>query len=199
MTDKRRVTASDLYVIELDMQSTSTLFKTTFLEEIQTAKSFDESELDRLAHSFQDDLADTSRGHYSLADWQTITVSAALKFARIFKNSEKSFQEAWIQTVREFHTTDSRPYHFEQKKPKPLKVKASTDGLGLYLWAIFQAMVITKVFILYFGAKVAEDPTDTASKIYLCLAIFYTFLSPAYIGWKIHKRKAKEDSNHSTL
>lgn len=178
---------------------TETLFKATFLEELQSTKSFDESELDRLAHSFQDDLADTSRGHYSHADWQTITVSSALKFARTFKNQDLSFQNAWIQTVREFHTTDSRPYHFEQKKPKPPKVKASTDGLGLYLWAIFQAMVITKVFILYFGAKVAEDPTDTASKVYLCLAIFYTFLSPAYIGWKIHKRKAKEDLEKSSL
>lgn len=193
LENKTQVTAARQNAIKSGMSQTSTndLFLSGFHSEFKKARPIETSELERISASLKDDLGNTSLGYHSHEDWAAIASRAGRRLGEIARMSEESLQESWHKVLREFHGQSNWGFKTRATKPKVVRAPETTDGLGWYIWAVFQPMTITKVAILYFGAKVAADSDDTASKIYLGLAVLYMFFSLVYFGWRQHKKNTK--------
>ncbi len=74
---------------------------------------------------------------------------------------------AWVDVVRDFHTTEPRywgypvvPFgHPQSKKPKTESEIRSRDVI-VFLWTALQSLVIIKVVIMYFGLNYSIESED---------------------------------------
>ncbi len=169
----------------------SQTFINAFNEELKAARPIDSSELTSISGSLEDDLANTSIGYFSHEDWNQIIRRAGTELAKRMHESPESLTANWHKVLREFHGQGNWGFRALQKKPKIVRPPEPTDGLGWYLWAVFQPMTLTKVAILYFGAQVASNPKDTASKVYLGVAVLYMFFSLGFFAWRQNKKNNK--------
>lgn len=166
-------------------------FLSAFHAEFKAARAFEISELESISTSLKDDLGNTSVGYFSDADWTAIASRVGQRLGEIARECDEPLHVSWHKVLREFHGQSNWGFKTHRSKPKVARPPEATDGLGWYLWAVFQPMTITKVAILYFGTKVAADSNDTSSKIYLSLAILYMFCSLGYFAWRQNKKNNK--------
>lgn len=95
----------------------------------------------------REDLAGNLSGDFSPADWTLILERAAGELAR----SSKPENEAWHDVIRDFHRQKYWGYKPNYVKPK---VKPEERNLGTrFIWYVSRSFLITKVAVLYFGAR----------------------------------------------
>jgi hypothetical protein len=99
----------------------------------------------------REDLAGNVPGKFSPADWSKILVTAQEKVLA----SSLPRQEAWIEVIRDFNR--NRYWGFVPNYKKP-KVPRHEQNLGKrFIWYSFRSFLITKVAVLYFGARYTID------------------------------------------
>lgn len=96
-------------------------------------------------------------------------------------------QAEWKKLVVDFHRSDY--WGYETQKQKPPKVLSEeqkrTRELFPYLWTAFQALILMKLVIFYFGLESA-DSDETPWFLYLALA--FSFGSLAFFAWRKYKK-----------
>lgn len=99
------------------------------------------------------DLAGNISGDFSPEDWEKILIRATNQM----RASTKPEAEAWIDVIRDFHRERYWGFNPDYKKPK---IKPEEKNLGKrFIWYCFRSFLLTKVVILYCGARYsADDP-----------------------------------------
>lgn len=103
-----------------------------------------------MAHA-REDLAGNIDGKFSPEDWDKILARAAAEL----KRSEKPEHEAWVDVIRDFHKHKYWGFVPDYKAPK---IKREDENLGTrFIWYSFRSFLLTKVAVLYFGARYTAD------------------------------------------
>ncbi|MBS1972565.1 MAG: hypothetical protein JSU04_19820 [Bdellovibrionales bacterium] len=96
-------------------------------------------------------------------------------------------QEEWQKIVRDFH--QARYWGQSTQRQKPPKIltedQKRTRELFPYIWAAFQALIVMKLVISYFGLESA-DSDETPWLLYLAIA--FSFCSLVFFAWRKHKK-----------
>lgn len=105
---------------------------------------------DIMAHA-REDLAGNIEGKFSPEDWEKILALAQQKLSR----ATKTTSEAWVDVIREFHREQYWGFTPNYQKPK---VKREDENLGKrFIWYSFRSFLLTKVVVLYCGARYSAD------------------------------------------
>jgi hypothetical protein len=103
-----------------------------------------------MAHAHED-LAGNISGRFSPEDWEKILMQAHKQL----KDSAKSEDEAWVDVIRDFHS--KKYWGFVPNYQKP-RIKPEDQNLGVrFIWFSFRSFLLTKVAVLYFGARYTAD------------------------------------------
>lgn len=149
--------------------------------------------LQDLEQSIAQDLWQSAGGTWSSTSEDIFRRIAMEKLAKALRGgaSREDYQNTWSEVVREFHQNywGEQRLLKKEKKPKTAEQKIFWE-LFSYIWILLQAVFITKTAIFYFGIKsAAEDSTE--DKIYVFLAILFSFVSLTYFAY----RKSKKNPN----
>ncbi len=129
-----------------------------FLENCQIEKS---NELELLSKNYWSDLTSHLQGHFSHESRQTITITAANKLNLELKKG-RLLNEAWSDVIRDFISNNL--WNESTTRIKPLKKQTEEQiifwRLFRYTWSFFQAMVILKIAVYYFGLEGANRPDE---------------------------------------
>lgn len=99
----------------------------------------------------REDLAGNISGEFSPEDWVLILAEAK----RRLETSGKSHGEAWVEVIRDFHRESYWGFTPSYRKPRR---RREDENLGnRFLWYSFRSFLITKVVVLYFGARYSAD------------------------------------------
>lgn len=147
----------------------------------------------QLEPNIAQDLWKSAGGNWSRESVKHFRQVGMEKLASFSKGETfEDFQKAWIEVVRDFHK-DCWGEKRLQKKEK--KVQTESDKifweLFSYIWALLQTVFITKTAVFYFGIKSAQEDT-TEGKVYVVLAILFSFVSLAWFA--IRKSRKKKGS-----
>ncbi|MBX3021909.1 MAG: hypothetical protein KF799_09560 [Bdellovibrionales bacterium] len=125
-----------------------------------------ENELPPIMANAREDLAGSLGGDFSPGDWDKILAQAHEKLSL----SEKPPQEAWVDVIRDFHSQRYWGFTPDYVKPKP---KPEDKVLGKrFIWYCFRSFLITKVVVLYFGARWSADQEPINGYIFFGAMIF---------------------------
>lgn len=146
----------------------------------------------RLEATLAQDLWRSAGGHWSAASIEKIRSEAMIKLASSLKGeSLADYQEAWAEVVRDFHRNYWGEVRLLKKEKKPeTEEKRIFWELFSYIWILLQATLVTKTAIFYFGVKSAQEDTSEG-KIYVLLAILFSFISLAWFAYRKSKAKAE--------
>ncbi len=133
----------------------------------------------------REDLAGNVSGQFSPEDWEKILERAEEKL----RVSSKPEGEAWIDVIREFHRERYWGFLPNYKKPKS---KREDENLGVrFIWYSFRSFLITKVVILYCGARyTAGDPNPIYKWLFFGA---FAFMLSAYGIFLYRYGRRKED------
>jgi hypothetical protein len=99
----------------------------------------------------REDLAGNISGQFSPEDWEKILARAQ----ELLSASSKPEGEAWVDVIRDFHSQAYWGFVPNYKKPK---AKAEERNLGVrFIWYTCRSFLLTKVAVLYFGARYSAD------------------------------------------
>lgn len=133
----------------------------------------------------RDDLVGNVSGQFSPEDWEEILDEAERRLA----TSGKAEPEAWIDVIREFHR--ERYFGFVPNYSKP-KEKAHEKNLGLkFLYFVTRSFLVTKVIVLYSGARWSADYEPFWGWIFFG-AMTFMVCSYSLFLWR-HARGRKDD------
>lgn len=125
----------------------------------------------------REDLAGNIGGAFSPEDWQKILARANQQLVL----STKSPNEAWIEVIRDFHREKYWGFLPNYKKPKK---KREDENLGVrFIWYSFRSFLLTKVAVLYFGARYSAD-YDPVYKWLFFGAIAFMIVNYGIFLWK---------------
>lgn len=126
-------------------------------------------ETDIMANA-KEDLAGNIEGQFSPDDWEKILSRAREALA----SSIKAPSEAWIDVIRTFH---GEKYWGFVPNYKPPKVDRHDQNLGKrFIWYSFRSFLVTKVVILYCGARYsADDPNPVYKWLFFGALAFIIF------------------------
>ena len=97
------------------------------------------------------DLAGNVEGQFSPDDWEKILSRAEA----LLLDSAKDPAAAWMDVIRDFHAKSYWGFVPNYKKPKK---RREDENLGKrFIWYSFRSFLITKVVILYCGARFSAD------------------------------------------
>lgn len=104
----------------------------------------------------REDLAGNIGGQFSPDDWEKILMRAHEQLRRSQKtHSEKTHEDAWVDVIRDFHRERYWGFTPDYKKPK---ANREDENLGIrFIWYSFRSFLLTKVAVLYFGARYSAD------------------------------------------
>lgn len=135
------------------------------------------------------DLAGNIDGQFSPEDWQKILSLASEQL----KTSNASETEAWIEVIRDFHRNKYWGFVPNYKKPK---TSVDEKNLGAkFIWFSFRSFLITKVVVLYAGARYTNDDSNPIWK-YLFFGAF-AFMLTAY-GTFLYRYAGRKESDGSS-
>lgn len=135
------------------------------------------------------DLAGNIHGQFSPEDWEKILSRARDRLAA----SSKTESQAWIEVIRDFHRNKYWGFVPNYKKPKE---KIDDKNLGTkFIWFSFRSFLITKVVILYAGARYTIDDSNPIWK-YLFFGAF-AFMLTAYGTFLYRYAGRKETDGNS--
>lgn len=130
----------------------------------------------------REDLAGNIQGQFSPEDWDKILERALISL----RNSAKEEREAWMDVIREFHRERYWGFHPDYVAPK---TKKEEQNLGpRFIWYICRSFLITKVVVLYFGARWSADYDDPINGILFFGAIIFMVANYGLFIWKYRKR-----------
>ena len=139
-------------------------FSEYFLSESQLhfpVHSEDDVYLKKLSGFYWADLTSHLSFYFSPADRLLITKKAAQLLAE--GERKHGLDEAWKNVLRNFNQNNF--WDFERITEKPKKIQTEEQKifwkLFRYTWAFFQAMVILKIAVYYFGLESADHPDQT--------------------------------------
>lgn len=146
------------------------------------------------------DLASNLRGFFSREDQAAISQRAADDFIKRLKayKGEISFsvmRDQWAQVVQDFHERDRWGFKVQSRKSEE-DIKAEkketevSRELLSYIWTFFQAAIIMKIIVLYFGINSAIDQEGTY-KYYLALAIAVSISTLLFFAWRKSRKGPK--------
>lgn len=148
--------------------------------------------IEGLESSIASDLWQSAGGHWSSDSIEKIKNKAMKSFAdQLTRTSD--IQDAWINVVRDFHIAHwgEIPLLKKEKKPETKEQKIFWE-LFSYIWVLLQATLVTKTAIFYFGIKSAQDD-DSSGRVYVVLAILFSFFSLGWFGYRRHKKKSMKE------
>jgi hypothetical protein len=96
-------------------------------------------------------------------------------------------RKIWVDLVTEFHR--SNYWGFVPSKSKPIeapKPPTVARQIAVYFWTAFQALIVLKVIIYFFGLRVAQDNT-LENWIYLIVAVAFSWGSLGFFAWRKHR------------
>lgn len=152
-------------------------------------------ELTRLAIEHTKDLAPLSGRHFTEETEKAITQKSAHQLAEArLSDPAASIADLWRQIVTDYHR--SRQWGFpssNKKEDRPAEL-TPTREVASYVWTAFQALVLMKCVILFFGLKSAEEPSPwmTAG---LVLALAFSFGSLLWFAIRKSRKGSKEASS----
>ena len=131
----------------------------------------------------QTDLTATINGRFSPSDWSEILATAE----RLWRNQVEASPTAgelmaWQEVVRDFHARKYWGFQPNYQAPKVRKPR----NLGLqFIWIMFNAMVLTKVGILWFGQVYSRSDEPKDMLVFYGLIVF-SLGNIAYFLWRNH-------------
>lgn len=151
--------------------------------------------LSQLEGTIAQDLWKSAGGFWSESSIEKFRALAMQKLAALLKEDTfESYQAAWVEVVRDFHQN----CWGESRLPKKEK-KAQTEEsrvfweLFSYIWVLLQAVFITKTAVFYFGIKSAQEEDSAEGKIYVLLAILFSFVSLIWFAYRKSKKHEHKD------
>lgn len=149
--------------------------------------------LKELAQQQKNDFT-SSDGYFSNESKEYFARESAQRLAKALAGGPagelalSSIQEAWRQIVIDFHHT--RYWNQPTQRQKPPKVltedQKRTRALFPYIWILFQAWIVMKLVISYFGLEAADSPDETHWFLYFALG--FSFCSLCYFAWTRYKK-----------
>lgn len=161
------------------------IFIDAFLEVVGPVhNTSDKHELDDVAENHLETLTTIRSGYFLLQDLPEISLQAARRTAAVYLQQQvKDLKVAWQETAAEFHS--QRYWGFKTQAEKP-KVEKKKNEMAGFLWTVFQAAIVMKLVILYFGVNAANLDSD-AHYIGLGIAIFIAFASLLFFAYRKSK------------
>lgn len=139
------------------------------------------SEFPSIMVNAREDLAGNISGEFSPDDWQKILSRAQAQLAA----SAKPPGEAWVDVIRDFHRESFWGFVPDYVQPK---VPREKQNLGTrFIWYSFRSFLITKVCVLYFGARYTAD-YDPIYKWLFFGAIAFMLCNYGLFLWKFRHR-----------
>lgn len=129
------------------------------------------------------DLAGNIEGQFSPEDWEKILARAAEQLAR---STAKTPEQAWVEVILDFHREKYWGFFPNYKKPKTSR---DDENLGKrFIWYSMRSFLITKILVLWFGARYAAD-YDPVYKWLFFGAIAFMLLNYGYFLYRYGHRK----------
>jgi hypothetical protein len=124
------------------------------------------------------DLAGNVEGQFSPEDWDKI-----LEIARArLEATDQDLTMAWIEVIRSF--TKEKFWGFVPNYKKP-KVSRKDQNLGKrFIWYCFRSFLITKVIVLYCGARYSADDPNPIYKWLFFGGIAFMLTSYGVFLWR---------------
>lgn len=136
----------------------------------------------------REDLAGNVGGYFSPEDWDKILLRARDQFLV----SAKPESEAWTDVIRDFHREKYWGFVANYKKPKAGR---DDESLGKrFLWYVFRSFLITKVVILYCGARYSMGDQDPIYTYLFFGAMAFMLCSYGLFLYRYAGRKEQEKS-----
>lgn len=171
-----------------------------FLSAFQLAHAFDSLNTEAqvfvkgLSQQQKSDFASPSGGYFSLENQEAISQEAAARLAKALAGKTPHeadislLQAEWQKIVADFHRNQSWGYTTQTQRPRKVLTKDQKIAreLAPYIWAAFQAWVLMKIVIYYFGLDAANNPEE--SHVFLYLGIGFSFCSLVYFAWQKSKK-----------
>lgn len=133
------------------------------------------------------DLAGNISGDFSPEDWEKILARACDQL----RQSQKPEGEAWVDIIRNFHHEKYWGFVANYKKPKP---KPEDVNLGkTFIWYCFRSFLLTKIVILYCGARYSADDPNPIYKWLFFGAMAFMLTAYGRFLWKYGRRKEVEN------
>lgn len=149
--------------------------------------------LEDLEKTIADDLWKSAGGNWSGASVESFRYLAMEKLAAQLQGDDlAAFQKAWLEVVRDFHRNNWGEQRLvkSEKKPKTEEDRIFWE-LFFYIWVLLQTTFITKTVIFYFGITSAQEDSSEG-KIYVVLAILFTFLSLTSFAFRKSRNKGEK-------
>jgi hypothetical protein len=184
----------------INTSSSSLTLDEVFLEAFKKAVAFDSfsaetrSYIKDLAKQQKADFASPMGGYFSLENQEKISQEAALRLSQALQG--KSPQEIgisevrgeWQKIVADFYRQNAWGYTTQKQKPPKVLTKDQKIARELtpYIWAAFQAWVVMKIVIYYFGLDAADNPDE--SHVFLYIGLGFSFCSLVFFAWRKSKK-----------
>jgi len=146
-----------------------------------------------LENTIAQDLWKSAGGHWSSASIEIFRAKAMEELAlRVSGDDRESYEKAWAEVVRDFHREQWGEKRLLKKEKKaPTEEDRTFWELFSYIWILLQATFITKTAVFYFGIKSAQED-DSEGKIYVLLAILFSFISLGWFAYRKSRHKNKD-------
>lgn len=120
-------------------------------------------EIKNLSETYWSDLTSHLSFYFSNEDRLLITEKSATLLAK--NRSSHEFSEAWKLVLLDFNKNNYWNFSPISKKPKVAQTEEQKIFWKLfkYAWAFFQAMVVLKIAVYYFGLESATHPDQVSS------------------------------------
>ncbi|MGE3682810.1 MAG: hypothetical protein AB7G93_13880 [Bdellovibrionales bacterium] len=142
----------------------------------------DELEVSRVMANARVDLAGNISGQFSPEDWEKILSIARHRL----QSATTGLDEAWVEVIRDFHREKYWGFIPNYKKPK---MEREQQNLGVrFIWYSFRSFLITKVAVLWFGARYSAD-FDPIYKWLFFGAIGFMLCAYGSFLWKFRNRR----------
>ncbi|WP_413287740.1 hypothetical protein [Bdellovibrio sp. HCB337] len=169
-----------------------------FLEAYKEGSSFDglnsetKTTVQELSKQINSDFASPNGDYYSLETQENIAREAAHRLSKVLSSkaeaSRAEIQKEWGDIVGDFYRTQGWGHPTQKTKPKKVlsQDQKIVRELAPYIWVAFQAWVIMKLIIYYFGIEAADNPDETP--VFLYLGIAFSFFSLFFFAWRKFKK-----------
>lgn len=140
--------------------------------------------IQEISENHLDTLTSIRNGYFPFESLKSISHQAGEKLASVYlKQNPKNLMLAWREVAEDFHSQNYWGFQTQTEKPKVVKKKNELIG---FLWILFQAAIVMKLVVLYFGVNASQLDSE-AHYLGLAIAIFVSFSSLFYFAYRKSK------------
>ncbi|MFN8791957.1 MAG: hypothetical protein ACK5Y2_10935 [Bdellovibrionales bacterium] len=168
------------------MDSARQGFLDSFLESYgPTLDPTDRLELEQIAEGHLETLTAVRSGYFEPEDLPRLSTEAGRRLATQFLlQNHRHLKTAWQSVAEDFHR--NQYWGFKTQDSRPRGKRKEKNEVASFLWTLFQAAVLMKFIILYFGINAAEQESEW-HYTGLGLALFVSFSSLLYFAYRKSK------------